>query len=166
MKSGNKQSSKYRSKRKKIPRVIWLFATIISIFILWIAATALFSETPSNSCVKIPELSTETKIYKAHPIQVVVEPWLGEHHVYALFVLPKKYRYTPSDYEMVVTVKGSNVSVNPTLANPKLYKPVDVPEGYYLVVSHFWTRETIWLILQGKYRELQYPCNWTLYAKL
>ncbi len=165
MKSSNKQSSKRSSKNKKIPRMIWLFATIISIFILWIVAASLSTETPSSSCVETQELSTETKIYKANPIQIVVEPWLGEHHVYALFVLPKKYRYTPNGSEMVVTVKGSNVPVNPTLANPKLYKPVDVPEGYYLVVSYFWTRETIWLILQGKYRELQYPCNWTLYAK-
>jgi hypothetical protein len=165
MKFSRRRSRHKKPKNKILQIAIWVFGTILAICILWVGLGFVYTDTEFIPCVDPQEISAETKVYKTNPSAVVVEPWLGEHHVYALFVLPKKYLANFGNFQVVVKVRGSDDSIGATVANPAIYKSVEIPEGYFLVVSYFWTRQTLGLVLQGKFSELQYPCSWTLYIK-
>ncbi len=142
---------------------IWIISSILMLFVLWIGTGFVFNDIPSIPCIDAKEIAFETKIYKANPARVFVEPWLGEHNVYALFVLPNKYFKSFSEYKTLVTVRGSDEPLQVRVADLSLFKKIEIPEGHFVVVARFWTRQSIWMMLQGKYSELQYPCSWTLY---
>jgi hypothetical protein len=132
-------------------------------FILWIVSSLVYIDISSIPCINAKEIDFAPKIYKAHPAKVVVEPWLGEHNVYALFVLPNKYFKSFSEYQTLVTVRGSDEPLQVRVADLSLFKKIEIPEGHFVVIAYFWTRQSIWMLLQGKYNELSYPCSWTLY---
>ena len=96
-----------------------------------------------------------------YPMKLVVEPWRGEHNVYAIFALPIKYqdRHTSSQ---VMMVKGTGTQWEVTIANPSLYN-LKTPEGYFLVIGFFRTRIALWRFMTGSFDQLQQPCNWVLY---
>lgn len=153
-----------------------LALVLIAIPVLWISWLALqiiFTNKVSTNqdnadvvCASSLRTVNNTKIYKSHPRKIVMEPWLGPHHVYALFVVPNEYLIGGKTHSAVVEVKGSNKLVPIIGAKPSLYAGIDIPPDHTLVMSFFWTREVIWQILQGKYGELRQPCNWTLYMKV
>ncbi|MBD2188156.1 hypothetical protein [Pseudanabaena mucicola] len=157
-------------------KLFQLAVVLIAIPVLWISwlawqiiSTNQASTSPDNAdvvCSNSLHTVNNTQIYKSHPRKIIIEPWLGQHHVYALFVVPKKYLIGGEPYPAVVEVKGSTKLVSITGAKPSLYAGIDVPPDHTLVVSFFWTREVVWQILQGKYGELRQPCNWTLYIKV
>lgn len=159
------EQAKHRT-QQFIRRTLWVVGSIFIVFGLWLLAASLTPDNSSANCVELQEQASETKLYKANPIKISVQPWLGEHHVYALFALPKKYgEATNTTFtDTLVTVKGVSQPIPATKANPKLYGLLDANEDRFLMVSYLWTREALWLILQGKYGELTNPCNWTLYA--
>ena len=142
---------------------IWITSSILLLFVLWTGSGFLFSDISSIPCIDAKEISFDTKIYKANPARVVVEPWLGEHNVYALFVLPNKYFKSFSEYRTLVTVRGSDELFEVRVADLSLFKKIEVTEDHFAVIAYFWTRQSVWMMLQGKYSELQYPCSWTLY---
>jgi len=144
---------------------VWITSSILLLFVLWIGTGFIFTDISSIPCIDTKEIAVDTKIYKTNPARVVVEPWLGEHNVYALFVLPNKYFKSFSEYETLVTVRGSDEPLQVRVADLSLFKKVDIPEGHFVVIAYFWTRQSVWMMLQGKYSELQYPCSWTLYLK-
>jgi hypothetical protein len=160
------EQAKYKN-RQFIRRTLWVLASILIVFSLWLLAASFTPDTSSASCVDLQEEPTvETRIYKANPTKIIVQPWLGEHHVYALFSLPKRYGEAfNASSDVFVMVKGVSQPIPVTRANPSLYGFVDVNEDSFLMVAYLWTRETIWQILQGKYGELNNLCNWTLYIK-
>jgi hypothetical protein len=60
-------------------------------------------------------------------------------------------------------VRGSEEPLEVRVADLSLFKKIEIPEGHFAVVAYFWTRQSVWMMLQGKHSELQYPCSWTLY---
>jgi hypothetical protein len=148
-------------------RTLWVVASIFVIFSLWLLAASFTPDTSTVNCVEQQEQTAEAKVYKFNPSKIVVQPWLGEHHVYALFALPKKFGDASNiGYsDVLVTVQGVNQPIKATKANLSLYGKVDMKEDSFMMVAYLWTRETMWQILQGKYGELTNPCNWTLYIK-
>ncbi|MBD2178278.1 hypothetical protein H6F42_15275 [Pseudanabaena sp. FACHB-1998] len=160
------EQAKYK-KRQFIQRLLGVVASILVVFSLWLLAASFIPDTSTANCIELQEQATDATVYKFNPRKITVQPWLGEHHVYALFAVPKKYgnAYYASYSDVLVTVKGVTQPITATKANPSLYERVDVSEDSSLMVAYLWTRETIWQILQGKYGELTNPCNWTLYIK-
>lgn len=142
---------------------IWITSSILLLFVLWIGSGFVFTDISSIPCIDAKEIAFDTKIYKANPTRVVVEPWLGEHNVYALFVLPDKYFPSFSEYHTFVTVRGSDEPLEVRVADLRLFKKIEIPKDHFAVVAYFWTRQSVWIMLQGKHNELQYPCSWTLY---
>jgi hypothetical protein len=142
---------------------VWITSSILLLLVLWIGTGFVFTDISSISCIDRKEISVDAKIYKANPARVVVEPWRGEQNVYALFVLPDKYLQSFSEYHTLVTVRGSEEPLEVRVADLSLFKKIEIPEGHFAVVAYFWTRQSVWMMLQGKHSELQYPCSWTLY---
>ena len=95
-----------------------------------------------------------------YPMKLVVEPWRGEHNVYAIFALPIEYRHTRRQAKMMV--KGTGTQWEVTIANPSLYD-LTTPDGYFLVIGFFRTRIALWRFVTGTFDQLQQPCNWVLH---
>ena len=108
-------------------------------------------------------VSQTTKSY-IHPEKVVVRPWLGKHHVYAVFTLPKNYLH-----DRLIKI---NLPVNKTFCgvvlNPsQTIDEINAKPGHYLVKGYLQTRTAIRFIFSGKMNDLKQVNNWQLgYGKL
>lgn len=103
-------------------------------------------------------VSKTTKSY-IHPQKVVVRPWLGEHNVYGVFMLPNNYLH-----DRLIRV---NLPVNQTLcgvvANPsQTIAGINAKPGHYLVKAYLQTRTAIRFTLTGKINDLKELKNWQL----
>jgi hypothetical protein len=96
---------------------------------------------------------------KFYPIKVMVQPWRGEHHVYAIFAVPMQYQHIY--YRSFMQVKGIDTKWNVTIAKPHLYG-VTAPEGHFLLVGFVYTRLALLHLITGRFGELKLPCNWHL----
>jgi len=117
------------------------------------------SNQDSSLCPTMTESRNSTGL-QFHPIKIVAEPWRGEHNVYAIFALPIQYQEIY--YRSSLVVKGTDTHWYATVTDGKKYG-VAVPEGSFLMVGFFRTRLALWYWLNGKFSDLQQPCNWTLH---
>jgi hypothetical protein len=115
------------------------------------------TDQPANQPVNQPQ---KLKRLAFKPSILVVEPWRGQHNVYAVFAVPMAYREIY--YRSVMEVKGIKTGWKATIADNTDMK-IKPPEGQFLMISFFPTRLTLWYWLTGKFSHLQDPCNWTLY---
>lgn len=130
--------------------------------------TALLLTTSSlqNLADPIPSLCPMTEINNTrnlqfHPIKIVAQPWRGEHNVYAIFAVPLQYKKIYERSKMLV--KGSDTPWYVTLTDGQEYG-VKTPEGHFLLIGFFRTRLALWYWINGKFADLQQPCNWTLHV--
>ncbi len=121
--------------------------------------TSLLNEN-SSLCTDMTSSSNQPNNLQFHPIKVVVEPWRGEHNVYALFAVPDQYRHGNHFGKMLV--KGTDTAWEVTYTDGLKYGTA-TPEGHFLLIGFFRTRLTLWYWLSGRFAELQQPCNWTLF---
>ena len=137
--------------------VVFLFITIFQSMstnpYLCPAMTEIQSNSKSNS-------EGNSKSLQFHPTKIVVEPWRGEHNVYAIFALPLQYQ--DIYYRSQLLVKGTDTPWDITPTDGLKYGAT-TPEGYFLVIGFFRTRLALLYLVMGKFSELQQPCNWTLY---
>lgn len=158
------KSSQQKLDNPWLRRSLW-FLGAIAIYFVWIAVTSVFVDKVPSACIDPPAVSSDSKFYKINPLTVVIEPWRGEHHSYALFAVPQQYSDKFDGHEALVKINGSDTIIYATEARPYLYEAIAVPKDHVMFVSYLWTREVIWQILQGKYEHLQYVCNWTVHFK-
>ncbi|MBD2361864.1 hypothetical protein H6G36_11830 [Anabaena minutissima FACHB-250] len=98
--------------------------------------------------------------YYTHPEKIVFQPWLGQHNVYAVFMIPQEYRY---DYLFRLDLPGENTRCGVIQrANQSVIADVDAKPGYSLVRGYLKTRIALRLILQGHLNQLKQPQNWQL----
>jgi hypothetical protein len=95
-----------------------------------------------------------------HPQKVVVAPWKGRHHVYAMFVVPAGYQ--PDEFVTVTFADGQAYCAETKTLRPHIADDLSVPPGHYVVQALLRTRTTIGLLSSGKKAELEQPQNWTL----
>ncbi|MEB3177736.1 MAG: hypothetical protein VKL59_01635 [Nostocaceae cyanobacterium] len=107
---------------------------------------------------------TEGKKSYATPEKIVIEPWRGEHNVYAIFTIPGGHY---NDRRFTVTVDGVGTYCGTLqFAGTEVADGVPAKPGYYLMRGHLRTRATLWLMMQGKGDELYKATNWKVgYAK-
>jgi hypothetical protein len=99
-----------------------------------------------------------------HPDKIVIEPWRGEHHVYAIFMIPGGYL---NDKLFTVTIEGTGTFCGQlAFAGTTVAYGVAAKPGHYLMKALFLTRAAVWLIAQGKEDELKQPANWRLSYQL
>jgi hypothetical protein len=117
------------------------------------------------TCQQSNVIRATGETYYTHPQKVVVEPWRGEHHVYAIFSIPGGYL---NDKLFTVTIQDVGVFCGElAFAGTNVANGVYAKPGHYLMKALFTTRAAIWLIAQGKAEELKQPSHWRLsYAKI
>ncbi len=127
----------------------------------WVSVNAALPSNQYSLCPNQPQgevLDNGQKQF--YPMKLVVEPWRGEHNVYAIFALPLEYRRNRRQVKMMV--KGTGTEWEVTIANPSLYD-LTTPDGYFLVIGFFRTRVALWRFVTGTFDQLQQPCNWVLH---
>lgn len=98
---------------------------------------------------------------KIHATKVVVQPWLGLHHVFGIFVVPLLFR-SGRIYSGRITVQSFTEEFAPDWHQIQSLEDVIVEPGYYLVRGYVPTRIALWFLVTGQFDELRSPCNWTL----
>lgn len=138
-------------------RLLLIISTIIAI--AWLADSALWllSRPATHDCVT---QKVETA-YRVQPRKIVVRPWLGRHHVFGIFMVPYTYR-SGKAYSGVISVESFFDKLAPDSQPPVEHVEDVVAEpGHYLIRAYVPTRTALWLVLQGRWGDLQRPCNWT-----
>ena len=130
-------------------------AMVLAATVLWLVAMPGTSHCPE-------EEPTNLEQYKAHPVKVVVKPWLGRHHVFGVFVVPLRYRSGRS-YLGTISVPGLKGEIAPDW-QPQDQRVEDIvaEPGYYLIRGYIPTRIAFWFLFTGQFGDLRIPCNWTL----
>ncbi len=117
--------------------------------------------SPVMSC-NIPYgfFPTNNNKYYTYPEKIVLQPWRGQHHVYAVFQIPNDYQY---EYLFRLKIPGEPIHCG-GLVPVKQNVIAGIPRkpGYYLIRGYLNTRIALNLIVQGKINQLQQPQNWQL----
>ncbi|NMG08257.1 hypothetical protein [Brasilonema sp. UFV-L1] len=141
----------------------FLFALTLILVLSWTTISKLPNALTCQQSNVVQATGSER--HYTHPDKVIVEPWRGEHHVYAIFMIPGGYL---NDKFFTVTIKGAGTFcgvfnfAGTTVADGVYAKP-----GHYLMKALFKTRIAVGLIAQGKKDELKDPRNWRVgYTKI
>ena len=129
-----------------------------AVLMLLTISTWLSSRGPSHDC----RVGSSEHPQRIHAVKVVVQPWLGRHHVYGIFMVPLRYRSGRS-YSGTLSVQSFKGEFPPD-QQPEVQRVDDVvvEPGYYLVQGYLPTRVALWFLLTGQLGELRSPCNWNL----
>ncbi len=133
--------------------------TYIIIFLLSLCFITLWmplDETDSNAELF---LASKKQKFQVHATEVVVKPWLGEHHVYGIFMVPDKYEEAPF---FIFTVKGLGSFYKKPFGNSQFSDDTLAEPGMHLVRDYIKTRVALRLIIQGLYFQLNDKNNWSL----
>jgi hypothetical protein len=133
-------------------------ALLCVILLLVFIGTWLSSRGLTHDC----SVGTSDHPQRIHAIKVVVRPWLGQHQVFGIFMVPLRYRSGRS-YSGTISVQSFSGAFRPD-QQPEVQRVEDVivEPGYYLVRGYVPTRIALWFLVTGQYGELRSPCNWTL----
>jgi hypothetical protein len=101
----------------------------------------------------------KTPKFTVSATKVVVQPWLGEHHVYGIFMVPDQYKQTPF---FILSVKDVANKCSRPFGNNQYYDGVFAEPGTHLIRNYIRTRTAIQSISKGLYFQLNDPKNWTL----
>lgn len=127
------------------------------LFVFAAAVSWLLSQPSTHDCAT----DRATDPQKIHAAKVVVEPWLGQHHVFGIFMVPLLYR-SGRIYSGRITVQSFTEKFVPDWHQIQSVEDLIAEPGYYLVQGYLPTRVALWFILTGQFGELRSPCNWTL----
>ena len=136
---------------------------VVAIVLLSLAAAIAFiNATPAAECRFQAPLVPKQYWFQAS--QVVAEPWLGPHHVYGTFIIPKQYKF-----DHLYTAK---LMIHGTPAEFQAGSPEDEdthsgqPEpGFYVKRVYLSTRTAVWFLLTGQFGDLKASCHWWLVIK-
>ncbi|MBE9210799.1 hypothetical protein IQ244_30715 [Nostoc sp. LEGE 06077] len=113
------------------------------------------------SCDKWKYTATSFKEkYYANPVDLVVQPWRGQHHVYGTFLIPNIYK---NDGFFTLTLPGNKTYCGQLLNVSGFVIPGVYPKPENRIVRGYLnTRVALLLILQGHINDLNQPENWKL----
>ncbi|MBW4558843.1 MAG: hypothetical protein KME59_23570 [Trichormus sp. ATA11-4-KO1] len=104
-------------------------------------------------------LASGTQKFQVKATKVVVQPWLGGHQVYGIFMVPNEYKRSPF---FVFTFKGIGSNCSRPFGYSQNYDDIFADPGTHLVRNYMRTRIALRFILQGLYFQMNNPQNWTL----
>ena len=116
-------------------------------------------QLPTLPCQKSGFTVSQTTKSYIHPQKIVVRPWLGQHYVYAVFMLPNNHVY-----DQLMTI---NLPVNRTycgvITNPtQTIDEINAKPGHYLVRGYLQTLTALKFIFAGQINDLKQINNWQL----
>lgn len=136
--------------------VMIFFGTISSV----VAYSVISERSPVLECQEWGFYRSKGQRYYTYPEKIVVQPWRGQHHVYAIFNVPNEYI---NDKQFTL-----NISDNDTFCGILKYEGtgsidnVSPKPGHYLMKGFINTRQALGIIIQGKGDELKQPSNWRM----
>ncbi len=133
--------------------------TYILILLLSLIIVILWWPLNDSDCDSEPFMASKTQKYEVHATKVVVQPWHGEHQIYAIFMVPNKYERSPF---FILTVKGVGNSCEKPFGSYQNIDGISAAPGTHLIKDHIRTRLALRLILLGLYDQLNDKQNWTL----
>ncbi len=141
---------------KRTFTLILLFITIVGL--VW--STYLLKPPSEDFCTGEGYLPPDHPTKSVYAIKVVVEPWLGEHHVYGIFQVNSQK--TPPGHPVILTVVGGGRYCETTNPIGQYFQGIEASPGYYLTKHYVRTRTALWSSIHGSFYQLQQPHNWTL----
>ena len=130
-------------------------ALILAGTVVW-----LLNKPPTADCAG--GAAADHKVHEIRATKVVVQPWLGPHHVYGIFMVPTQYSHN-KQYVVTMTIRGLNGYFAEGDRSDKQYvDDASVEPGHYLLHSYVPTRVALWFLVNGRFGDLRRACNWTL----
>lgn len=129
-----------------------LLLNIFIIFYSWLSVN-------DADCDAQDFLASEAQKFTVHATKVVVQPWLGEHHIYGIFIVPDEYKQTPF---FVLTVKGVGSACEKPFGTLENIDGIFAMPGTHIIRDYIRTRTAIRLMLKGSYNQINDKYNWTL----
>jgi hypothetical protein len=128
--------------------------TLLSLLII-----ALWWPVKDLNCDAGALFTSETAAFHVQATKVVVRPWLGEHHVYGIFMVPNEFEQSPF---FVLSIKGIGDQCSKPSGNLQYLDGVSAEPGTHLIRDFIRTRTAVRLIFQGLYFYLNNTQNWNL----
>jgi hypothetical protein len=135
-------------------QIIYVLIVLLSMLII-----TLWWPVNGSQCNWKAFLASTTQKFSVQASQVVVQPWLGEHHVYGIFMVPDEYQQAPF---FVLTVPGGDSYCSKPFGYSQNYNDVFAEPGTHLIRYYLRTRIALRLMLQGLYFQLNDKQNWRL----
>jgi hypothetical protein len=137
-----------------------LFALSLLSILGFSYVSKLSERSPITSCAEWGFFSSKGEKYYTHPEKIVLKPWVGQHHVYGLFMIPDGY---VNDILFTVTINKTEIHCGIIgYGDRKFATGINTKPGYYLIKGFLNTRVALRLILQGKGDQLKQPQNWKM----
>jgi len=140
--------------RRRIWGVSILLTLAAAMVIAW-----LVNKSPMTACgLEGPGSSGEHKI---RAVQVVVQPWHGQHNVYGIFKIPERYK-DDRRYATRLKIQEFTASLYAGGAEEENRDSIMVEHGHYFKRVYVPTRTALWFLLIGRFGDLRAPCHWWL----
>lgn len=142
-----------------------LFFTIVLLTTVGISQLAQYLEKPLDGrCSGLEYLASNRPTTTVHPLKVVVQPWLGRHHVYGIFLLPFEICNRSEPVLLTIIGAGNYCQIAKYTEPNHRFEEMEPPPGYTLARYPLRTRTTLTRLLttQGLLEKLEQPRNWTL----
>jgi hypothetical protein len=117
----------------------------------------LLTRTPTGNCGT--EVAASPDVRRIRATKVVVQPWLGKHRVYAIFMVPDTYQ-DHSKFSASMTV-GRHQFAAALWPRRQHLDGVAAEQGHHLLRGYVSTRTALWFLVTGRFGDLQ-SCDWTL----
>jgi hypothetical protein len=112
-----------------------------------------------SNCGLVTLIKLKNQNFQIKATQVVVKPWLGEHHVYGIFQVPDEYK--ESNFFML-TIPSDRKYCSRPFGYKQNFDDVFAEPGTHLIRRYIRSRIAVKMIFQGLYFQLNNPENWTL----
>ncbi|MGM3306220.1 hypothetical protein ACSQ6I_09595 [Anabaena sp. WFMT] len=112
-----------------------------------------------STCSLVDVLKLKKTNFQVQATQVVVKPWQGKHHIYAIFKVPDEYKESKF---FMLTVPSNRKYCSRPFGHSQNYDDVFAEPGTHLIRHYIRTRIAVKMIFQGLYSQLNNPQNWTL----
>jgi hypothetical protein len=132
---------------------------ITLLIFLTLSVAYLFMPLHDIDCEAEPFMSSSSPKFQVQATKVVVQPWLGEHQVYAIFTVPNQYKQTPF---FILTVKGAGDFCEKPFGNSQYINGISARPDTHLIKDYIRTRLALKLIFQGLYNQIKDKSSWTL----
>ena len=122
-------------------------------------AIVLVNMPPLTGCRS--EAPVAAKQYWLRATQTVVEPWLGPHHVYGIFMVPDQY-WRDRLYIARLMIQGFTEEFSETSPEGGDTFNDRAEPGHYIKHAYLPTRTALWFLLTGRFGDLKLSCHWWL----
>ena len=140
-------------------KTAWILSLGIAV-VLTCTVAWLLNRAPTGDCPA--EAPVDHTAHTVLATKVVAQPWLGEHHVYGVFMVPNRYRHNKT-YVLTMTVQGSDrVFAGGERSGKQYVDDASTESGHYVLHSYLPTRVALRFLFDGRFGDLRNPCNWRL----